>query len=138
VEEPIAAVSVSIAALILEMIIWPVAGFSLLLAPVVVIEERHVFSAIRHWWRLLRQHVGRLFLYQSAAFLVGIATLAFAVPLALAVWGRLDRWTGIDTPLGATVCILAGLTAAPLLAYLAVAHVFIYLNLRYEVGSRRS
>jgi hypothetical protein len=30
------------------------------------------------------------------------------------------------------LCLLAGLAAAPLIAYFAVAHVFIYLNLRYQ------
>ncbi len=136
-EPNMGAAFLSIATLLLEMLIWPIAGFTFLLAPIVVIEERNFLTAIWQWWRLVRRHAGRLFLYESAAVLAGIATLAFALPLGLAFWGRSDQWTGVDSPFGFALCVLAGLTAAPLLAYLAVAHVFIYLNIRYEVDTRR-
>jgi hypothetical protein len=128
---------VTIAALLLEILLWPLAGFTFLLAPIVVIEERWALSAVLQWWRLVRRHAGRLFLYESVAVLGGAANLAFALPLGLACWGRLHEWPGFASPFGFSLCLLAGLAAAPLIAYLAVAHVFIYLNLRYEVEATR-
>jgi hypothetical protein len=133
----VGAAVVSVLGLVVEMLLWPVLGFTFLIGPIIVVEECSVVRAVLEWWRLVRRHLGRLFLYESAAFLGGIATLVFAVPLALAAWGRLGQWGRFDTALGFSLCILAGLAVAPLVAYLAVAHVFIYLNLRYEVDQRR-
>jgi hypothetical protein len=62
--------------------------------------------------------------------------LAFALPLAIAAWFRPGRWESLDSSTGFGLCVLAGLAAAPLIAYLAVAHVFIYLNLRYGDTTR--
>jgi hypothetical protein len=125
-------------AMILEIVLWPVLGFTLLLGPVLVIEECSVVAGIAQWWWLLRRHLGRLFLYESAAFLGGIATLVFAFPLALAAWGRLHHWGSLDTPIGFSLCLLAGMAAAPLITYLIVAHVFIYLSLRYGYEQRQA
>jgi hypothetical protein len=128
---------VGIFAMLVEIVLWPVLGVTLLLGPVVVIEECSMLAALGQWWWLLRQYLGRLFLYESTAVLGGIATLAFAFPLALAAWGRLHHWGNLETPTGFGLCLLAGLAAAPLIAYLAVAHVFIYLSLRYGFDHRR-
>jgi hypothetical protein len=118
-----------------EMLLWPVIGFALLLGPVVVIEECSLLTALQQWWRLVRRHLGRLFLYEGAAALIGLAPLSFAVPLALAAWVRWDSWKGFDTAFGFSLSVLAGLVLAPLIAYLVVVQVFIYINLRYEVDS---
>src|SRR6516164_7281150 len=119
--------------LLSEMVLWPVLGFTLLLGPVVVIEECPLLQGVRQWWGMIRRHWGRLFLYQFAAILVGLTTLVFAFPLLLVAWGRVGNWGSFDNAIGLSLCLLAGLAAAPLIAYLAVAHVFIYLNLRFEV-----
>jgi hypothetical protein len=129
--------SVEILALLMEVLIWPVAGFILLLAPIVVVEDCGPLAALWHWWGLIRRHLGRLFLYESTAVLIGMANVVFAVPLALACLGRGPAWDWFDSPTGLSLCVLAGLVAAPLLSYLAVAHVFIYLNVRYEVETSR-
>jgi hypothetical protein len=120
-----------------EMLLWPVVGFSLLLGPVVVIEECSLVAALRQWWRLVRRHLGRLFLYEAAAALIGLAPLSFVVPLALAAWDRLDSWKGFDTAFGFSLSVLTGLALTPWIAYLVVVQVFIYINLRYEVDPNR-
>ena len=125
--------AVTVVSLLGEVVLWPLLAFALLLAPVVVVEECSAWKALAQWWSLVRGHLGRLFLYESAAVAGGMATLIFALPLALAAWARRANWGGFDTAQGFSLCLLAGLAAAPLIAYLAVAHVFIYLNLRYEV-----
>lgn len=123
----------TVLAMLVEIVLWPVLGFTLLLGPVVVIEEGSIFGAVRQWWGVVRRHWGRLILYQFAAALAGVTTLVFAAPLALVAWGRLGQWGSFDNAVGFTLCVLAGLAAAPLIAYSAVAHVFLYINLRYEV-----
>jgi hypothetical protein len=134
---PFAMDALKVLALLIEVVLWPVVGFTLLLGPVIVVEESSVLTALGQWWWLVRRHLGRLFLYQSAAALAGIAMLAFAYPLVVAGLSRVGEWTGFDTPTGFALCMLAGVATAPLLAYIAVAHVFIYLNLRYEYDHAR-
>jgi hypothetical protein len=126
----------AVISLVGEIILWPMLGFTLLLGPVVVVEECSVAAALRQWWWLVRRHLGRLLLYESAAVLGGFALLPFTFPVVLAAWGRWGQWGGLDNVIGLSLVLLAGLAAAPLLAYQAVAHVFLYLNLRYEYDRR--
>jgi hypothetical protein len=117
--------------LVLEVCLWPVCVFVLLLGPILVVEGASVLGALRQWARLVRQHPGRVLLYEALAMGQGlIATLPFAFPL-LAIYGLpLDeRLLG---PALFTRHVLTGCALAPLLAYLIVANVFIYLNLRYS------
>jgi hypothetical protein len=125
----------AVVGMVLEILLWPVVGFSLLLGPIVVIEECSVATALGHWGRLLRQHLGRAFLYEGLAAALGaIFTLPFALPLVLAFTGRMGLALPPGVVMGDSLDILSGLVATPLIAYLVVANVFIYLNLRYEVG----
>ena len=83
------------------------------------------------WLRLLKTDLGRVFLYEALALGLGLAaTLLLALP-----WLALVAYTP-DAPLATaatfTRSVLAGLAAAPLLCYLMVVNVFIYLNLQYE------
>jgi hypothetical protein len=126
----------TVVTLVLEVLLWPVVALALLLGPVVVVEEIRPGAALGQWGRLVRQHLGRLYLYETGAAVVGLASLALTVPLALAAWGRAHLISGFDSPLGFSLCLLGGLAAAPLIAFLAVAHVFFFLTLRYEVGQR--
>jgi hypothetical protein len=123
---------VTAAALILQVLLWPVLGFTLLLAPVIVIEETSVLASLRIWWQLLRSHLSRVFLYEALAFaLAAIAALPFLLPIALALSSApLDGMVG-QMARGVLI-VLTGLALTPLLAYLFVANVFIFLNLRYE------
>jgi hypothetical protein len=123
---------ISVIMLFLELVLWAVLPFTLLLGPIVVIEEGSIGDSLAQWWWLIRRHLGRLVLYESAAAITGIAMLAFALPLLLTALSRRSEWGRVDTATGIGLCLLAGLALAPLIAYFAVAHVFIYLNLRYQ------
>jgi hypothetical protein len=123
---------VTAAALILQVLLWPVLGFALLLAPVILIEECGVVRGLRIWWGLLRRHLSRVFLYEAlACALAGVAALPLVVPIALSLGSA--PHTGLAANIAeAVLIVLTGLALTPLIAYLFVANVFIFLNLRYE------
>jgi hypothetical protein len=129
-----AAVAVQVAAVGL----WPFFILALLLGPVLVVEECSVFSALRQWFGLLRAYPWQVFLYEALALGLG-AVVTVPLVLPLLVLPAFDA--GLDGRLTAATAftrqVLTGLALAPLLAYLVVANVFIYLNLRYEYGDRR-
>jgi hypothetical protein len=130
------AAGAAVVALLVEVVLWPLAALGLLLAPILIIEECSILAAVRQWLDLLRKHLGRVFLYEALAVAVGgLVTLALALPLIVASWG-----VPADDRLGLVVGLalrpLWGLALAPLLAYLTVANVFIYLNLRYPGAHR--
>jgi hypothetical protein len=119
-------------ALILQVLLWPVLGFTLLLAPVILVEECSVAAGLRMWWGLLRRHLSRIFLYEAlACAAAGVAALPFVLPVALTLASA-----PVTGPVGsvaqAILILLTGLALTPLIAYLFVANVFIFLNLRYE------
>src|SRR5207302_488071 len=57
------AAGTAVAALLLEVVLWPLAVLGLLLAPILIVEDCSVFAAIRQWMGLLRMNLGRAFLY---------------------------------------------------------------------------
>jgi hypothetical protein len=131
-----AAAAAAAVGLVLEVVLWPVFGFALLLPPILVVERCPVGRALGHWLRLLRQDLGRVIVYQALALGLGAAAaLLLALPLAAVCALPVDP--RVAAAAGFTRWVLAGLAAAPLLAYLAAANMFIYLNLRYESGRRR-
>lgn len=120
--------------MILEVIFWPVIALApLLLGPILIVEQGSFLAGIRDWWRLLRQHLGRIFLYEAlATTLAAIFTVPLLIPIAVASW-PLGAMAGQQQQvIEATVKVLGGIALTPLIAYLLVANVFIYLNLRYE------
>src|SRR5262245_58555939 len=123
---------VPVVALLVEIVLWVVLSFTWLLAPIAIVEEASLPSLFMQWGRLLTQHLGRVLLYEALAVVLAIlATLPFAIPVALAAVG----WRAMAHSAPATsdtLYILAGLITGPALAYVAVANVFIYLNQRYE------
>ncbi len=121
----------TVVGLVLEVCLWPVCVFVLLLGPILVVEGSSVLGALRQWARLVRQHPSRVLLYEALAMGQGlIATLPFAFPLLVLYGLPLDeRLLGVAD---FTRHVLTGLALAPLLAYLIVANVFIYLNVRYS------
>jgi hypothetical protein len=121
--------------LVLDFFIWPLLCLTLLLGPILVVERCSVWKALVEWRRLLRQELGRALLYEALALSLGIAVVLPLVgpPLALTALPLDERL------LPAVVLarrVLLALAAAPLAAYLVVANVFAYLNLRYETGGR--
>ncbi len=122
--------------LILEVVFWPVIALApLLLSPILVVQDYGVLGGVREWWRLLRQHLGRIFLYEAlATTLAAIFTVPLLIPIGIASWpmGIFDGVVHADGVVQAAVIVLAGIALTPLIAYLLVANVFIYLNLRFE------
>lgn len=128
--EPLPALAV-IVALVLEVLLWPVIGLCLLLGPVVVVEDASMLQAIGWWWSLVRRNLGRVLLYQGLALAIAaVMTVPFILPVWLATSQGLDGQTAL-----VTLSLLMGGAMTPLFAYLVVANVFIYLNLRYEFSA---
>jgi hypothetical protein len=120
----------AVAALLVQLLLWPVVGFTLLLGPVIVVEECSAWKALRIWCGLLWKNRARAYLYEAfAAAMGGALTLALALPVFLLVPATEEQ---LALTVGLTRAALYGLACTPLLTYLIVANVFIYLNLRYE------
>ena len=99
-----------------------------------MIEETSAFGALRAWLAILRQHLGRIYLYEALALAIaGVLTLPLLIPIALASGAAHSHFAE-----RATLQVLAGVACTPMLAYIFVANVFIYLNLRYEFQHQRS
>jgi hypothetical protein len=128
--------AVSAAGMVLEVGLWPIAALLLLLGPLLVVEGCSAWSGLRQWLGLVRRHFVRALLYEALAVgLALLAGLAFALPLA-ALSAHAPDPRLLSTAVF-TRDVLAGLLLTLLLAYLIVANVFIYLNLRYEAGAGR-
>jgi hypothetical protein len=126
------------AEMVVSALAWLVVGLCWLLTPAIVVEESSWLAGVREWRQLVRDHFGRVLVYEGLAVLLGIAVaLPVTLAVSLARGGPLwlaPAWpAGAGTgPAGAATAVLDALTAAPLLALMGVANVFIYLNLRYE------
>ncbi len=139
-----AAEALAAVVLVLCLVLWalfgPLLGFSMLLGPILVVEECSTGMALRFWGRFLRQHLSRLFCYEALAVsLAAMVTVPLVLPLAVAASlvfaGPVPFGRAMGDVGGSTLILLTGLALTPLIAYLVVANVFIYLNLRYQVGS---
>ena len=95
---------------------------------------------------LVREHFGRVLVYEGLALMLGLAVaLPVTAAVSLALYGQpqvVPGWPSAPTSgagwgTAGVVALLEALTAAPLLAVVGVANVFIYLNLRYEQGPGR-
>jgi hypothetical protein len=123
--------------LVLEVGLWTLATLLLLLGPLLVVERCGVWSGLRQWLALLRRQLGRALLYEALAAGVGaLAGLPLFLPL-LALAATYQPDPSLLPTAQITQGVLGGLALTLLLAYLIVANVFIYLNLRYPSGGRR-
>jgi hypothetical protein len=123
--------------LLLAVVIWPVLGLTLLLGPTVVIEEGSLSQSLALWGGLLRRHLVRIVLYETMAAAVAfVVSVPFVFPVVLAVGPALGGGV-VAQVIGYAAAVLLGLAISPALAYLTVANVFIYLNLRYELPGPR-
>src|SRR5262249_55623382 len=125
-----------IVSLVLELGTWPVIGLGLLLAPILIVESCSVWKALRHWVALLQQDFGRAFLYEALALGLGLV-VPFPLVAPLVASYHLFQGTRLEFAATFTRIILGCLVLAPVAAYLVIANLFIYLNLRYEAGARR-
>jgi hypothetical protein len=125
-----------VVAMVAEVLQWPVFGLSMLLAPILAVEGCGIGGALLQWFRLVRRQFGRAFVYQALAVGVGVAiTLPLLVPLV--TLAKIYDFREIRTAIDATRTVLVTMAVGPLFAYLFVANVFIYLNLRYETAVAR-
>ena len=128
---------------VLAVLCWLVVGLCWLLTPAIVVEDASWLGGIREWRQLIRDHFGRVLVYEGLAMLLGIAValpVTAAVSLALGEYPAIRPAWPTETAAGARgamIAVVQALTAAPLLALMGVANVFIYLNLRYEQGPGR-
>jgi hypothetical protein len=116
---------------LIEVLAWPVLAVAiLLLGPLLVIEDDSIGVGLRGWLGMLRGRLRRIYLYEALAFLVANT---LALPLVLMVVGAAYA---IGDGLGAVerdvLLLLGGAALGPAIAYLLVANVFVYINLRYE------
>jgi hypothetical protein len=136
VRDDVMATVAVVVAMLAEVLQWPVYGLSLLLAPILAVEGCSIGVALLQWLRLLGRQIGRAFVYEALAVGVGlIITLPLFVPLVTVA--TIYNFARIEHAIHATRTVLATMALGPLFAYLAVANVFIYLNLRYESSSPR-
>ena len=119
-------------AILLEVVLWPILGLTILLGSIIVVEECSPFRAVGQWLSLVRENFATMLIYEAlAAAIAGIAALPILVPVYLAAWNSLvDPSTAMVAH--GTFFVLSGAAAMPAIAYLIVANVFIYVNLRYE------
>jgi hypothetical protein len=124
-----------VVAVIAEVLLWPVLLLTMLLAPVMVVEEGSLDAGLANWWRLLCRHPGSVLLYEMLAAGSGFVLAAVAALPLLLLGQPLDE--RISVTAATTRNVLLGLPAALLFAYLTVANMFIYLNLHYESSAVR-
>ena len=128
---------------VLTVLAWLVVGLCWLLTPAIVVEDSSWLAGIREWRHLIRDHFGRVLVYEGLAVLLGVAValpVTAAVSLALTGYPSIiPAWPSAfgTGAVGARNAVVQAFTAAPLLALMGVANVFIYLNLRYEQGPGR-
>jgi len=121
----------SVARLLLEVLCWPILGMAvLLLGPLLVIEEHSILRSLREWLGMLRRHIGRIYLYEAMALtLATVLALPMLLLVAIAAYSVGDTVGSVER---ITLLVLGGVALTPMIAYLIVANVFIYLNIRYE------
>jgi hypothetical protein len=109
---------------------------SFLLPPVLVVEECSLGKAIGEWRSILREHRLRVMTYEGMAIALSVVA---ALPVALPVYLAQHYGPALTSNVvgQAVPFALWGLAAAPAIAFLAVANLFIYLNLRYEYSPEK-
>jgi hypothetical protein len=118
--------------LILEVLLWPTLVLTLLLGPAIIVEDSTTWSALRQWCTLLRRKLNRVLLYEALAVALGLIT-ALPILLPVLIAGRFEVSDPTLVFLHDSVfLLLVGLALTPLISYLVVANVFIYLTVRYE------
>jgi len=118
--------------ILLEVGIFTMMLASLLVPPILVVEECSIGASIREWRALLGEHRTRVMVYEAMALVLAIVA---ALPLLLPVHLASIFKPPLEPPnwiSEALFPVLRAVAFGPALAYLAVANLFIYLNLRYE------
>src|SRR6476619_5290723 len=100
----------------------------LLFGSIAIVEEASFLGVLREWWTMLRRHLARLLLYETLVILLGFLLAApFLWPVLFSSLTYPAGGTFLSVVENSTLTIVGGLALTPLLAYLLVANVFIYL-----------
>jgi hypothetical protein len=116
---------------LLEVLCLPVLGLAVVqLGPLLVIEEHSLWTSLCAWAGMLRRHLARIYLYEALALMPALVlALPMLALLGVAGYSIGDTMSVLERD---TLLILGGVALTPMIAYLIVANVFIYINLRYE------
>ncbi len=124
---------VAVVQILLQVILLPLLGFSLLLGPIIIVEKCSLGQALLQWTRMVWRYLSRLFLYEAlVASMALIACLPFLIPVGLAAMNTHHQGLLDNIASRLVLWLLSGLALTPALAYLTVANVYIYLHLRYD------
>jgi hypothetical protein len=126
IAERVAAALISALALVVEMLLWLLIGLTWLLAPPLVAEELPFAVGVREWWRMIRDHFNRIVLAELLTLALGAL---IAVPIAVPVYFAISSYPQLPLPLRT---LAYGIASAGFVAFMAVANVFIYLDVKYE------
>jgi len=134
--EEVIVTAAGVLGVLLSVVVFIGIGLAMLIAPALIVEDSSVAGALREWRALCREHRLRVVLYEGLAIALGVAaTLPLAVPIYLGLANGLFPYENLAVE--STRWGLHGLAFGPLIAFLAVANVFIYLNLRYEYSPHK-
>jgi hypothetical protein len=117
----------SVVGTVLEVLLWLLlVALTWLLAPAMIGENYLLFPGLREWLGLIRSQFRRILLAEMLTLAVGIL---IAVPILAPIDYALSHYPFLLPPLRT---LAYGLAFTGLLAFLAVANVFIYLDVNYE------
>ncbi len=127
--EPLAQAASAVAAalgVVIEAALVVLIGLSWMLAPLLVIEEVSLLQGIREWLALVREHGSRVLLAEFLTITLGLLVTLPIVGLAELILGRFPQ---LPEPIRFAAY---GAAMAPFVAFMAVANVFIFLDVKYE------
>ncbi len=111
---------------------------SFLLPAILVVEECSLGDALREWRALLREHRVRVMVYEGMAIAFAlVAALPLLLPVQLALAFMPPFSSAANWVSGSLALALDGFAVGPAAAFMVVANLFIYLNLRYEFSPAR-
>lgn len=109
-----------------EAILFILIGLTWMLAPLLVVEQVPLVAGVREWLGLIREHWNRVVLAE-------ILTLILGTIVTYPIFRILEYVIGSYPLLPAALRYAAyGVALMPFIAFMAVANVFIYLDVKYE------
>jgi hypothetical protein len=127
---PTAAWSIGV---VLAACLFALMTVSFLLPSILVVEECSLGDAFLEWRALVREHRVRVMVYEGMAIALAlVAALPLLLPVQLALAFAPPFLSGGNWTTSTLPIILDGFAIGPAVAYMVVANLFIYLNLRYE------
>jgi hypothetical protein len=111
---------------IVEVVLFVLIGLTWMLAPLLIIEEAPLISGVREWLGLVRDHWNRVVLAEILALILGTVV---TLPIFRILEYAIGRFPHLPPALSFAAY---GVALTPFIAFMAVANVFIYLDVKYE------